>query len=100
MNTETLQRTEGILGLAMLILLAVALVVGQAQDRAGTNATMRSAISAPATIRLIETAAEDALSSSGSGLRRFAVSPLPTGLGVDLEPLQRRGGAGGGVREL
>ena len=102
MNAETMERGEGIIGLAMLILLALALAAGQASDRDGAGTDRVSTLSRPAVARLVEESAQAGVAASRPGLRRFAVMPLPAGFGVDLYQSGRpgRSTAGGGVREL
>jgi len=102
MTIRTLLRSEGVVGLAMLIMLATALASSQAHDRVGPDFVRVTAGSSPAAVLLVEPPSARNAGTPPAGLRRFTVKPLPAGLGVDIDPGSRigRGRAGGGVSEL
>ena len=101
MNVQTMLRSEGVVGLAMLIMLATALAASQAHDGASPDLLRATAGTSPAALLLVAPASGRDTSSQQAGLRRFTVTPLPAGLGVDLDLGGRIGrGAGGSVSEL
>lgn len=101
MNLQTMLRSEGVVGLAMLIMLATALAASQAHDTGRPDFVRATAGASPAAVLLVEPAAGRDTRSQPDGLRRFTVTPLAAGLGVELDLSGRIGrGAGGSVREL